>query len=183
MKSELTMVPKRIKELREILEIACSVMAEKLNMSVSDYEKIESGDVDIPISVLYEIGEILGVDSTVLLTGDSPKMNTYSVTRAGDGVVVERYPGYSYQSLSFNFQHRIMDPLLVTLSASDDEPALITHSGQEFNYIVEGSVKVTVGDKQFVLNAGDSIYFDPTLPHGQASVKGKSVFLTVIKEL
>ena len=47
-------------------------------------------------------------------------------------------------------------------------PKLITHKGQEFNLVLEGTVIVTLGDKEFVsVNAGDSIYFNPTIPHGQ----------------
>lgn len=171
----------RIKELREILDIEKSDMADRLGCDTAFYEKYENAEIDIPISALYRIAEILGVDTTVLLTGDMPRMVSYSVTRSGEGVTVERFPGYNYQSLSFNFKNRNMDPLLVTLS-DEKEPDLITHTGQEFNYVLEGRIRIKVGEKEFVLEKGDSIYFDPTLPHGQSSISGKSVFLTVIKE-
>ena len=60
-----------------------------------------------------------------------------------------------------------MQPLLVTLEPSDKPAGLITHSGQEFNLVLEGTVIVVIGDKEFTLTAGDSIYFNPTIPHGQ----------------
>ena len=181
MRSDVAAIPDRITELREILDISRAAMAEKLSITEADYEKCETGETDIPISMLYGIAEILGVDATVLLTGDSPRMSGYSVTRAGEGVLVQRYPGYSYRSLSFNFLRRNMEPLLVTLEEGK-APDLVTHSGQEFNYALKGEMKITVGPKSFILKEGDSIYFDSALPHGQSAVGGEAVFLTVIKE-
>ena len=61
--------------------------------------------------------------------------------------------------------------------------ALITHTGQEFNLVLEGTVVVVIGEKEFTLTAGDSIYFNPTIPHGQrcgGDVKAR--FVTVIAE-
>lgn len=181
MNSEIMAIPKRISELRDILSVDTKTMADALGVSEENYLKYESGETDIPISALYNIAEVLGVDPTVLLTGDTPKMSRYSVTRNGHGVSVERYPGYGYQSLSFNFAHRNMEPLLVTLEEGE-VPKLVAHTGQEFNYCLSGRVKVTLGDKDIILSEGDCVYFDPTVPHGQSSVEGKAVFLTVIKE-
>ena len=76
-----------------------------------------------------------------------------------------------------------MQPLLVTLEPSDEVAKLITHPGQEFNLVLEGTVIVTLGDKDFTLNEGDFIYFNPTIPHGQrcgGDVRAR--FLTVIAE-
>ena len=177
MNEELLQIPKRIKELREILEISTAEMAEKLNISYDEYEKYESGEKDIPISALYAIAAVLGTDCTVLMTGESPRMDSYTIVRRGDGVRVDRYAGYYIESLAFNFKNRQMEPMLVTLEEQEPEPALVMHSGQEFNL-----VKITVGKNSFILSEGDAIYFDPNLPHGQAAVDGRTRFLTVINE-
>lgn len=182
MNSELIQIPKRIKELREILEIPAMEMASKLDISLEQYNKLESGQKDIPISTLYKIASILSTDFTVLLTGESPRMNTHTVVRKGEGVCVNRYTGYHFESLAYNFIGREMEPMLVTLEVQEVEPALVMHGGQEFNFVLQGTVKVTVGSKSFTLNEGDCIYFNPSLPHGQAAVGGTTKFLTVIKE-
>lgn len=182
MQMDLTSIPSRVKELREILEIEPAEMARKLDVTLINYLAYESGEQDIPISTLYEIASILGVDFTTLLTGRTPKMNTYTVTRKGTGANVERYPGYDYTSLSYNFKGREMEPMLVHLCPEEEHPALVSHGGQEFNYVIEGKVCVTIGKKDIVLEAGDCIYFDPMLPHGQQAVDGPATFLTVIKE-
>jgi mannose-6-phosphate isomerase-like protein (cupin superfamily) len=75
-----------------------------------------------------------------------------------------------------------MEPLLVYLDPEKEAAAPVTHSGQEFNYVVEGKVKVTVGKREYVLGEGDSIYFDASLPHCQSAVDGPSQFITIIQE-
>jgi transcriptional regulator with XRE-family HTH domain len=94
MEDNLSRIPGRIKEFREILEISAMDMARDIGAPLEVYEKYESGDLDIPISVLYKISNRLGTDTTVLLTGEDPRMETASVCRAGKGIQVERYPGY-----------------------------------------------------------------------------------------
>ncbi len=182
MNEALQQIPARIRELREILEISIQTMAERLHFTPAEYQELEDGKQDIPISVLYEIAALLNVDMTVLLTGDTPRMNTHTLVRHNDGVNVERFAGYSYSALAYNFINRIMEPLLVNLSPSDAEPALVMHPGQEFNYVVSGTVKIHVGKHDYVLGQGDCIYFDPNLPHSQRAVEGAATFLTVICE-
>ena len=172
----------RIRELREILEISAMDIARDIAVSLETYHKYESGDLDIPISVLYKISAKLGVDATVLLTGEDPRMDTASVCRRGKGVRIERYPGYEFSSLAYNFKGRTIEPLLVYLDPSKKAADPVTHSGQEFNYVIEGKIKITVGRSEYILEAGDSIYFDAGLPHGQAALEGPSQFLTIIQE-
>jgi len=175
-------VPERIKELREILEISALDMAKDIDISFETYNKYESGELDIPISVLYTIANRLGTDVTVLLTGEEAKMASAAVCRKGKGVQIERYPGYEFASLAYNFKHRTIEPLLVTLDSSKLPASPVSHSGQEFNFVVEGQVKIVVGKSDYILSPGDSIYFDARLPHGQRAVNGTAQFLTIIQE-
>ena len=182
MNEKLAYVSERIKELREILEISALDMAKDTDIPLETYSKYEKGEQDIPISALYTIANRLGTDVTVLLTGEEARMDSAAVCRRGKGVQIERYPGYEYSSLAYNFRHRTMEPLLVLLDSLKPAAAQISHSGQEFNYVVEGQVKVTVGKTEHILSAGDSIYFDARIPHGQSAVNGTAQFITIIQE-
>ena len=175
-------IPGRIKELREIMEISAMDMAADIKVPLETYVKYESGEADIPISVLYNIAARLGTDVTVLMTGEDPRMESAAVCRKGKGVQVERYPGYEFSSLAYNFKGRTLEPLLVLLDSSRPPAAQVSHFGQEFNYVVEGHMKVTVGRAEYILAAGDSIYFDATLPHSQSAVDGSAQFITIIQE-
>ena len=180
--NELFDVPQRIKELREILGISAFDLAKESNISYEIYCKYENGELDIPISVLYTIAVHLGTDVTVLLTGEEARMDSAAVCRKGKGVQIERYPGYEFSSLAYNFKNRTMEPLLVQLDSAKPQAQPVSHSGQEFNFVVEGMVKITVGKTEHILSAGDSIYFDARLPHGQSAVNGTAQFITIIQE-
>jgi len=178
----LEQIPSRIKELREILEISALDMAADIKVPLETYNKYENGELDIPISVLYNIAGKLGTDVTVIMTGESPRMESAAVCRKGKGVQVERFPGYEYTSLAYNFKSRTLEPLLVLLDSSHSSTAQLLHSGQEFNYVTEGMVKVIVGTAEYILHEGDSIYFDATLPHSQSAVDGSASFITIIQK-
>ena len=179
---EIRMIADRVREMRDILEIDASEMAEKIGVSEEQYLQYENAEDDIPVGKLYLMASEFGVDPTVLLSGQTPRMEDYTVIRGGKGVTVERYAGYRFTSLAFNFKNRDMEPMIVSLLPADEQPELVTHEGQEFNYVLEGTVAVTIGKKVHILEAGDSIYFNPAIPHGQHAVDAPAKFLTVINE-
>jgi len=172
----------RVRELREILGLSQEEVADKLGIALDTFRQYETGQQSIPISTLNAVAELFHVDFTVLLTGEMPRMENYSLVRKGEGVKVERFPGYDFQSLAFNFKNRSMEPMLVSLDEYDDDkaPALVTHTGQEFNLVLAGKIKIVLGKHEFELGEGDSFYFDPRIPHGQRAVGGPAKFLTVI---
>ena len=173
----------RVRELREILELTPGEVAERIDVDTETYEKYEAAETDIPIGKLYLIAGALGVDPTVLLMGESPRMVDYTIIRGGHGIDVQRYAGYKFSSLAYNYIGREMEPMIVSLAPDKATPELVTHEGQEFNYILEGRVGVTIRDREFELDMGDSIYFNPVLPHGQRALDNKPAkFLTVINE-
>lgn len=181
MNEQIRQIGARIRELREILGIAPESAAESVGIDPPVYLSYENAEADIPIGVLYRLATKFGVDPTVLLTGDSPRMDDYTIVRRGEGIKVDRYAGYSFSALAFNYKNREMDPMIVTLSHAD-HAELVTHAGQEFNYVLEGGIKIVIGEREFALDAGDSIYFNPAIPHGQRAVTKQAKFLTVINE-
>lgn len=175
-------IASRIRELRESLGVSEVEAATRLALPLPEYRNLESGVMDAPISVLYGLAGMFGVDLTDLLTGKSPNLHRYCVVRNGDGPEIERFPGYRFQSLAFDFQNRLFEPLMVTLDpAKNDCIALVTHGGQEFNYVLSGRVRVVLGGKTVDLGVGDSLFFDPTIPHGQLALDAAPAgFLTII---
>ena len=117
MNEYIKQISERIRELRDILEIPVEDVAREIGVTPEEFMAYESGAKEIPISMLYRTAAVFKVDPTVLMTGDVPRMDDYTVVRGGNGVKVERYPGYSFSALAFNYKHRIMDPMIVTLSS------------------------------------------------------------------
>jgi len=182
MKNSTQSVCERIKELREILDISAEKLAEMVGISVNQYNDYENGVNDIPIGVIYTVANSLNVDSTVLLTGEAPRMNAYTVVRESERVSVDRYMGYTFSALATNFINRDMDPMIVEITAGNNDAKMVCHAGQEFNYVLEGVVRVIIGKHDFELAANDSIYFDARVPHAQYAASEKAKFLTVINE-
>lgn len=182
MNNQMEQIAARIKELREILELTQEEVAQSVGVPLETYQRYEQAANDVPISALYAIAEKLGVDPTVLMTGEAPRMAEYTVVRQGKGISVDRYAGYRFTALAFNYIGREMDPMIVDMTPSDGAPELVTHGGQEFNYVLEGRIIVTVGNQEFELEAGDSIYFNPRIPHGQRAGGVPGRFLTIINE-
>ena len=183
MNEHFRMISGRIRELREVFGLSAEEMARDTGVSLEKYEEYETIGKDIPISVLYHISQKFGVDLSEILTGEPARISTFEICKRGRGKTIDRFPGYMFESLAPRFTNKIMEPLLVTLIPGEPEAALVSHSGQEFNIVLEGVVVVTYDDKEYVLEAGDAIYFDPTHPHSQKAIgEGKARFLTVITE-
>ena len=183
MNEQIKQIAERLAGLRDALEITPKEIASVCNISTEDYLRLESGNVDISVSLLHQIAQKYGVELTTLMFGDDPKMNSYFVTRKGKGVTVERTKAYRYQSLAAGFSKRKADPFMVTVSPKpDDIPVYLnSHAGQEYNFVISGRLLLQISGKEFILEEGDSIYFNSELPHGMKALDGKDViFLAII---
>ena len=183
--NQLSEVATRIKELREIMGFSVSAMAEKTDVDQNTYLSYESGKVDIPFSFIHKCALAFGVDMTDLLEGSSAKLSTYTVTRKGQGQGTAKEDGIDIANLAPKFKDKLAEPYYVKYeysAAQQNKPIhLTTHSGQEFDLVLSGKLKVQVGDHTEVLSEGDSIYYNSSIPHGMIAVDGKDcVFCAVV---
>ncbi|MBQ4600728.1 MAG: AMP-binding protein [Oscillospiraceae bacterium] len=165
----------RIKTLREIIGLSAAEMALKTGVSVNEYLDCEAGNSDLNFAFLYRCALALGVDVTELIEGTSPRLAGYTVTRRGDGQQIQKAHGMTYFNLASAFKNRIAEPLYVVSEfdpkAQHGDIELTSHDGQECDIVVKGALKVQVGDHVEVLHAGDSIYYDSSVPHGMIAVE------------
>ncbi|MDR0347910.1 MAG: XRE family transcriptional regulator [Tannerella sp.] len=183
MNEQIRQIAERLVGLRDALEISAENMAKSCNLTTEEYLRLESGTVDISVSILHAIAQAYGIEMTALMFGEEPKMNSYFVTRKGKGVAVERTKAYKYQSLAAGFSKRKADPYMVTVHPKpDNEPVYLnSHTGQEYNYVISGRLLIRINGKDLILEEGDSIYFNSKLPHGMKALDNKDVrFLAVI---
>jgi len=173
----------RVKELRELSDISMELVAKELNISVDDYSKYETGEKDIPVSILYEISQVLNVDMGLLVSGEETRMNVFNITRSGKGVPIEKREDYICESLADRFINKKLETMTVTVEPSDDKPPLNSHPGQEFNYVLEGSLMLYIHNREIILNEGDSIFFDSNYQHAMKALNNKKArFLAVIAQ-
>ena len=180
MDDQIKQIAERLRGLRDVLELTAEDIARDCEISAEEYRLAETGDYDISVQKIARKYEI-ALDA--LMFGEEPKMSSYFLTRAGKGTSIERTKAYKYQSLAAGFMNRNADPFIVTVEPKPDtEPIHYnSHSGQEFNLVLEGRMMISIDGKDLILNEGDSLYFNSKLPHGMKALDGKTVrFLAVI---
>ena len=175
MAEEIRDIIRRVRALREIEEISADDLARDLGFEPADYQSWEEGEADFPIGALVEIAARFKVDLAELVSGQTAKLKTFCLTRAGSAPEVSRRPMYSYWNLARNFHRKKAEPFLVEASADTElKPAILnTHPGQEFDYVLEGRLLISVGGHDLELGPGDSIYYDSQEPHGMKALGGK----------
>lgn len=183
MNEKIIQIAERIKALRTINGVSAESMARYLQITPEEYEVIENGKSDISVALLFKISQKLNIEFGALLTGENPRLHQYSIVRKGHGVQAERMRQYKYESLAYNFIHKKAEPFLVIVEPTAEELPLSynAHPGQEFNYVLEGSMTIFFEDHAIEMNEGDSIYFDSSHKHAMKARNGKPVkFLAMI---
>ena len=182
---KLIEVALRIREMREIVGISVNEMAEKTGVTVDEYEQYEAGKLDFPFTFIHKCALAFGIGITDLLEGQSAHLSSYTVTRKGEGQDTAKENGIEIQNLAPLFRKKIAEPYWVKYEFQHDQQDkpihLTTHSGQEFDFIMSGRLKVQVGDHIEYLSEGDSIYYNSSTPHGMIAVDGRDcLFVAVV---
>ncbi|MEG1886978.1 MAG: cupin domain-containing protein [Oscillospiraceae bacterium] len=185
MQPKIIEIAERIRALREIMELSSEDMAKVTGVSVEQYCRLESGSEDFSFTFLYKCAERFGVDIIEILTGENPHLTGYTVVRKNKGLPIKRRRSFVYEHLAPTFKNKISEPFLVTAPYIDEEQdapiTLSTHEGQEFDYIISGSIKFVHDGHIEILNEGDSVYYDSAKGHGMIAVGLKeAVFLSVV---
>ena len=123
-----------------------------------------------------EIAARFKVDLSELVSGSASKLKTFCVTRAGYAPEVSRRPMYGYWNLAYNFHRKKAEPFLVEASAeTENRPiSLNTHPGQEFNFLLEGRLLISISGHDIELGPGDCVFYDSSEPHGMKALGGSA---------
>jgi transcriptional regulator with XRE-family HTH domain len=175
----------RIRRTRETRGLNLEDISSRTGIDVDTLKRMESGEMAPPLGQLIRLGKALdmkmgyfispGVDKpmTVVRTDQRQPVSRYGEKRS------EQY-GYVYESLAPEKGNRLMEPFIVTLLPTDAEE-FSTHDGQEFLFVLDGEMKVQVGDQIQFLRSGDAVYYDSNQPHLVKSVGGsKTTILAVL---
>ena len=178
-------IGKRIQEMREISGKSIAEMAKVAGITEAEFVELEAGRLDPPFTVLHRCAVALNVDVTSLVEGHTAKLSGHIITRKGEGLTVTDEQGIKLQNMAALFKNRLATPYYVTYqydeSAQDKPIHLTTHAGQEFDLVLEGSIKLQIGNHVEVLHEGDSAFYQSSNPHGMLAINGKPAkFLAMI---
>lgn len=185
MEPKLNEIANRIRVLRDIFGYTPAEMAESLGTTEEEYLECESGSKDFSFMFLYRCAEKFGVELIEIMTGENPHLTGYNIVRGGKGLLLRREHGFDYFHLAADFRDKEAEPFLVRAPYRDEDQHMpietSSHAGQEFDYILEGSMHFAYEDHIEVLEAGDSVYYNSERPHGMIATGGKDcTFLAIV---
>lgn len=182
---KLSEIAQRIREMRDICALSEREMAEKTEVSLEEYRAYESGKLDFPFTFIHKCSLAFGIEITDLLEGQSAHLRSYTVTKKGQGQETAKQNGINITNLAPLFKNKIAEPYWVRYEYDEslqDKPIELTrHSGQEFDIIMSGKMKIQIGEHIEYLSEGDSIYYNSATPHGMIAVGGEDcLFVAVV---
>lgn len=151
-------------------------IANKADITKSLLSKIENGKSMPPIATLSRIAKALGVDIASLLSethGNGPiYIPADETTKA-----ISTDKGYDFFSFANQRSDKLMQLYLFTARKDKIKKQALSHSGEEFIYILEGCMHYRVGNMQYTLKPGDSLYFDAEEDHDFAPITNEVKYL------
>jgi transcriptional regulator with XRE-family HTH domain len=164
------LVGERVRKVRGKKGLNLTDISQRTGIAESTLEEIENGDVDPPLGTVIKLAKALEMKMGYFISGEETR--PFTIVRHDDRKVISRYDsgkgqkyGYHYESLAPHKKDRHMEPFMVTLEPAKTEEERSSHDGQEFIYVMEGTMEVRLGEKVHLLYPGDSIYYDSTVPH------------------
>ena len=162
-------IGREVRAFRGELGMTVSELANAAGLSPGMLSKIENGLTSPSLTTLRALGQALQVPVTALFRRYEEAREA-SFVKAGNGLLIERRgtrAGHQYQLLGHGTGKRlVVEPYLVTLTEESDVFPLFQHAGVEFIYMLQGKVGYRHSGRTYVLEAGDSLFFDGDAPHG-----------------
>ncbi len=173
-------IAQRIKDIRLAKGLTQDTLGVRAGLTRSYISLLEAGKKVPAISTLYKLSNVLGVNIGDFFDSqsDSPRI---VICRESERVPVSDNTsfGYGYEALATEKKDKIMDPFYVKVSPGRKKTEFV-HKGEEFMYVTEGTLKLAYGDREYILEKGDSVYIDSSTTHKLESADDKPVYVLSI---
>jgi transcriptional regulator with XRE-family HTH domain len=178
---------RNIKRLRLGRRMTLDRLAVLTGLTKGYLSRIENSKKAPPVSTLSKISDALGTDITEFFIKDPARPQesdtSISITRKDETLRLGRKglaPGYIYEALAYRMRGKNMESYIITVGEKLS-PSGFRHEGEEFIHVLRGKLEFTYDRKKYLLNPGDSAYFDASKVHNGKSIGGKNTrFLCII---
>ena len=162
-------VGEKIKALREDKSISIEELAQRSGLAIEQIERIEN-NIDIPsLAPLIKIARVLGVRLGTFLDDQDEDAISFSNN------AIHSRKHMEYHSLSKSKADRHMEPFIIDVMPTEDSDfVLSSHEGEEFIMVMEGVMEISYGKNTYLLEEGDSIYYDSIVPHHVHAYEGQA---------
>jgi transcriptional regulator with XRE-family HTH domain len=180
-------IGKKIRDLRKKAGLVLQDLSNRTGLSKSLLSQIEKEVVSPPIATLLKISKALGVNISFFFQNDDSEKRVILVRSNESKVIDSRYfgreeSGYYYEALAYKKSKKYMEPFLVEFKRKRAEKlSYFSHEGEEFIYLLEGTLEFRTESEQYALYPGDSLYFESSIPHAyRAMGRRNAKALTVV---
>lgn len=170
MKKDIDMnidVGKKIRELRKNKKFSIIDLSQESGLSTGLISQIERNMVVPSIKVMWKIANVLEVNIGYFFDEDDENIEEKIVVRKNHRKSINTNDSTkSYELLMPNLNNKSIEFILITLNKETKiNKELVSHKGEECGYIIEGKMKIILENKEYILEKGDSFYFDSKIPH------------------
>jgi transcriptional regulator with XRE-family HTH domain len=175
----------RIKEIRKEKNITIQELANRAGVSKGLISQIENNRTIPSLPVLMNIVHSLNLDLTGFFKDISPANHQEKVfvIRANDykPLKKEAAKGFNYQRiLARNIHGGPVDFVILELKKGARRNKMVTTDAFEYKYLIKGKIEYLIEDKNYILEEGDSIFFDGRLGHNLSNIGDSDVLMLVV---
>lgn len=168
---------KKMKKLRKEKGLSLEALAQETGLTSSFLAKIEEGEISPSVSNIIQISKTLSVDSGSFLTAQEKKESERKRIES----YVKRTESYSYKILTPGAEKKHMKAFLVTIDPKQDHKMVeYHHEGEEFIYVLNGLLEITVGENKKNLKKGEAIHFNSAITHKLKNISSEKTELIVV---
>jgi transcriptional regulator with XRE-family HTH domain len=180
-------IGKKIRELRKKAGLVLQNLSDRTGLSKPLLSQIEKEVVSPPIATLLKISKALNINISFFFQENTLEEKVVLVRKDESKVIDSRFfgreeSGYYYEALAYKKSKKYMEPFLVEFKRKRvDQLSYFSHDGEEFIYLLEGNLEFRTEDQQYVLQPGDSLYFESSAPHAYRAMGRRNArALTVV---
>ncbi|WP_019377572.1 helix-turn-helix domain-containing protein [Virgibacillus halodenitrificans] len=160
-------IGEKVRDLRSERRMTLKQVSEKTGLSISFISQVETNKCSVTLESLMKISEALNVKPSYFFPKEANTSYKKSVVISKQPNVEENESAidFAYKDLSGKFSDQRFTPTLITLEPRKEGVTPMSHSGQEFIYILEGTLTIIMNDDLIDLKPGESIHMESTIPH------------------
>ncbi|RWA50608.1 XRE family transcriptional regulator [Cupriavidus sp. UYMSc13B] len=182
----LSTIAERLAALRKLNGLTLEELAQRASLTKSYLSKLERGLSSPTIGTVLKLAEALDVTVDQLIAKPQ-RANEILLVKAADRVPfspsAERQ-GYTYEAIATERVDKAMQPFVMVppFTLAQDQP-MASHAGEELIFVVSGEMEVLFDDRTVRMQAGDSLYFNASIPHRSRSIgKTQAQALVVVSD-
>ncbi len=173
-----------VRKLRKELDLTVAELGAAANISTGMLSKIENGSISPSLATLESLANALNVPISRLFS-EREEQRDCSFVKNGQGVRIERRgtkAGHLYDLLGHSLGGSIcVEPYLITLKSDAVPYPDFRHAGIELIYMLTGKVRYRHADRSYVMEPGDTLFFDAAARHGpEELIKAPMTYLSII---